>query len=228
MTNEDLRPFRRTVTLSTTPGAAGSRIHRATVDDPMHGFTVELHCVDDRIVDASAVAPRHPWTTCPGSLASVAALRGPLAGAAAAMVRAPRDTTCVHLNDLVRLAAAGHRARSYEVVVTPRSLVARRDGVEVADCELADWTVTAPPPLAGLRLGDAGWRALDEAVGDTGDELGRVVRRALSVAMGYHLLPWADIEVAADVAYEAMTNSCHTFSDARVAEAGCLVRLPRP
>ena len=54
----------------------------------------------------------------------------------------------------------------------------------------------------------------------------KVLRRGILVAIGYYLLDWDGIERGTDVPADIMANTCHTFSDERVASAVCLVEVP--
>ncbi len=223
--------FHRLVSTRTEGARRGTVRTVARVDDFLHGFEVTLDVRDGAIHRASATAHRHPWTTCPGALASVAAARGPLADAAATIADAPRDTTCVHVNDLVWLAARQHPDRRYEMEIDPFQATLERDGREVMRWPLHRWQISGTGPFAGLSLAGTGWaEALaavdpDGADGD-GREAVRVLRRGLLVAVGYYTLDWRTITRGTDVPRDVMADTCHTFSGERTEQAVCLAEAP--
>lgn len=202
----------------------------ARVDDWFHGFEVTVEHRDGVVTGASASSHLHPWTTCAGALASVSAVRGPLAIASRSLVTTPRDRTCVHLNDLVWLATRAHARRRYDLEVTPDRARLERDGDVVLDLPLVDWSVVGDGPYAGLFLPGEWWadRLADVGADDDLREAVRVLRRGGSVAMGYYTLDWVDIERGRDIDVRVMHDTCHTFSAERVTTAVSLVRRPSP
>lgn len=223
-----MAPFVRTVVTGITDAPGGVERTTARVDDPLHGFEVRLDVRAGRVVAATAEAHRVPWSTCPGALASVERLAGSLVGAPAELLRVGREHTCVHLNDLVWLAARGHRRRRYDVEVTPYGATVVRDGEPWFGWRLVDWTVRSPGPFEGAHVAGESWGARLEAAGADGElrEAVRVLRRAASVAMGYYELDWAAFATAADVGWAPMLGSCHTFSAERVERAERRVAPP--
>lgn len=200
----------------------------ATVDDWFHGFEVTLDFRGDELVHAAASASRHPWSTCPGALDSVTHLSGPAEDLGAAIIAAPRDTTCVHVNDLVWLASHQHEQRRYEMEVTPALATMERDGKPLLSWKLRHWTILGTGKLAGLGMSDTRWHERLDAMSAGFDlrEATKVLRRGVLVAMGYYQLDWDRIERGTDVPHEIMANTCHTFSSARVASAVCMAEVP--
>lgn len=225
-------PFRRAVTVVTEPEPTGDGAHDqrtvARVDDWFHGFEIVLRHRDGVVTDAVASSHRHPWTTCPGALASVTTVSGPLAIASRPLVTLPRRRTCVHLNDLAWLATRAHRRRRYDLEVTPGRARLERDGEVVLDLPLRDWSVTGDGPYAGLYLPGEWWaeRLADVGADEDLREAVRVLRRGGSVAMGYFTLDWATITRGDDIDARVMHDTCHTFSTEQVATAVCLARRP--
>ena len=223
-----MAPFVRTVTTKVTDGPGGTERHTARVDDHLHGFEVRLDVRAGRVVAASASAHRVPWSTCPGALASVERLAGALAEVPVELLRQGREHTCVHPNDLVWLAARGHRRRRYELEITPYGAALVRDGEPRFGWRLRDWTVCSPGPFDGAHVADDSWgaRLAASRADDDTREAVRVLRRAATVAMGYYELDWAGFATAADVGWAPMLGSCHTFSGERVVLAERRVAPP--
>jgi len=223
--------FHRQVHTRTTPSRRGQLQATARVDDFFHGFEVQLEVRDGEVVGSEATTHRHPWTTCPGALASVGTVRGPASYAATTVNRLPRSTTCVHLNDLVWLAAMQHVERTYEIEVTPFVATLARDGAHLLTWQLHQWTISGDGPFAGLIPVGSGWPAALDRIGVTGAdpelrEAVRVLRRGVLVAIGYYTLEWRSIERGADVPREIMADTCHTFSPGQVESTVCLAATP--
>ncbi len=214
--SDPLPPYRRTV-LARREGLGGGRERVTTrLDDWFHGFEVVLVVEGDAVVEARATSHRHPWTTCSGALPSVDHLVGvALARAPATLLRAGRAATCVHVNDLVWLAAQGHERRRYEVEVTPVLLTVERDGVPVLAWPLDEWMVS-DGPFAGTSPIGAGFASVLDDLGADDDlrEAVRVARRGASVAMGYFVLDWPSLRTGRDVPRQVMADTCHAFSTA--------------
>jgi len=221
-------PFERTIRLWTERGEGG---HRACgrVDDHFHGFEVHLDVVDGNVVGAEAVSHKQPWTTCHGALPSVAKLSGRLDDVAAQLHAAPRDTTCVHVSDLVTLAARAHDGRRYDVEAEPDRVVVRRDGSLVFDWELAGWKIVEPGPFEGFWFSGSPWSAALDGldVDDDYREATFVLRRGILVGIGYYELPWETIEGGSSIEYDVMVGSCHTFTEPQLSAAVSLVEPPR-
>lgn len=211
-------PFQRVVTARVDDEPDGRLRTTARVDDFFHGFEVALDVRDGEVVGGQATAHRHPWTTCPGAIAFVANLRGPVAEAGERAFATPRRETCVHVNDLVWLAARCHRDRRYEAVVTPARAELRRDGDVVLTWPMEGWRIVGAGLFAGLRISDPRWAATLDAVGADDDlrEAVRVLRRAVHVGMGYWELDWEPVRVAADLASDFMRDTCYTFTTERL------------
>lgn len=215
----------------TEPGRRGSLRSTARVDDFFHGFEVTLDHRDGELTEAGATAHRHPWTTCPGALPSVARIRGKVSYAPVTIARTPRPHTCVHVNDLVWLAAQQHESRRYEIEVTPFEARLERDGHLVLVWQLHQWTITGSGPFAGLGISPAGWADRLDRVGGSGAdpelrEAVRVLRRGVLVAIGYYTLDWRSIERGTDIHAGVMADTCHTFSEDRPEQAVCLAGTP--
>lgn len=223
-----MAPFTRTVVARTVDGPGGTDRSVATVDDHFHGFTVRLDVRAGSVIDAEASSHRHPWTTCPGALAAVARLRGPVGAVPGAVLDAGRTATCVHVNDLVRLASRTHEARRYDMEVTPFGATLRRDGAPHLGWRLDDWVVVSPGPFRGVHVADRSWSrwlAETEADGDEREAV-RVLRRAVTVALGFFELDWPSFRVAADLDLGVMADSCHTFANGRAGHAVRLAAVP--
>jgi hypothetical protein len=220
--------YHRTVTAHVEAGPAGTARSIARVDDWFHGFEVVLDLRDGQLVQADASAHRHPWTTCPGALASVKRLDGAAASLEHAILSAPRSTTCVHVNDLVALAARQHANRHYEMFVTPREAQLRRDGEPALSWRLRDWTIDGTGALAGLGMTDPRWHERLDAIDASADlrEAIKVLRRGALVAIGYYALDWSRIEVGKDIPAEVMAGTCHTFTEPTVSNAIKLATVP--
>jgi hypothetical protein len=220
--------YHRTVVVRTEAGPAGTVRSIARVDDWFHGFEVALDVRDGEVVGADASTDRHPWTTCPGALASVRDLRGPVGEAAASLIGAPRASTCVHLNDLVTLAARQHPLRHYEMFVTTREAQLRRDGEPTLDWRLRNWSIEGTGSLAGLGMSDPRWATKLDDIAASADlrEAIKVLRRGVLVAIGYYLIEWRRIHAATEVEPPVMAGTCHTFSDPTVGRATSLVAVP--
>src|SRR5689334_13696936 len=157
--------YHRVVTARVEAGPAGTVRSVARVDDWFHGFEVVLDFDGDELVSGSATSDRHPWSTCPGALASVRRLSGRAEELGPAIVSAPRGGTCVHVNDLVWLAAERHSRRHYEMIVTTREAELRRDGERMLKWKLRRWVIDGTGMLSGLGMADPRW-------GETLDEIG--------------------------------------------------------
>jgi hypothetical protein len=221
-------PYVRSLVVSTTDGPGGSQRTRARLDDHFHGFEVSLDVRAGQVIAARAGSDRHPWTTCPGALASVDRLRGPVGAASDTMVALDRGHTCVHVNDLVWLASTQHPHRRYDIEVTPHGVSVQRDEAPLFGWRLESWAIVSPAPFAGLSFASTGWHARleDLEADDDQREAVRVARRAMAVAMGYFELDWQSFATAADIEWAAMAGSCHTFSPARVERAERLAVVP--
>jgi hypothetical protein len=216
------------VTAHVEPGLAGTIRSVARVDDWFHGFEVSLDFRDDDLVAGDASAHRHPWNTCPGALASVGRLTGPASSLGAEIIGAPRNTTCVHVNDLVGLAAKQHAHRRYDTVVTPSEANLRLDGQSMLRWKLRQWTINGTGALSGLAMSDPRWSQKLDTIGANDDlrEAIKILRRAALVAIGYYNLDWDRIEVPADVPAELMAGTCHTFSEPTVDIAVRVAEVP--
>jgi hypothetical protein len=221
-------PFVRTVVARTVDGPGGTERSMASVDDHFHGFWVRLDVRAGSVIDADAGSHRHPWATCPGALASVGRLRGPVEGVARTIVAMDRSHTCVHVNDLVWLAARTHGDRRYDVEVTPLGATLRRDRSPLVGWRLDGWVVSSPGPFRGLHVADRVWaaRLAEAALDDDEREAVRILRRAATVAIGYYDLDWPSFAVAADLAHGPMVDSCHTFTRGRSDGARRLAAVP--
>jgi hypothetical protein len=230
MRTSDGTVYSREVMTRTDELVDGTRRTTARVDDWFHGFEVVLEARDGELTRAEGRSHRHPWTTCPGALQSVDALSGAVGRAGAVIARTPRSSTCVHLNDMVWLAARQHPERRYRSVVEPRRAVLWRDGEQVLDWALDDGFVIAGGPFDRLGPAPQGWsRRLSAAAVDAElDEAIRVHRRGLMVGTGFYTLPWETIERGSDVTYAPMAESCHAFSHAQLDETRCIARIPIP
>lgn len=220
--------FHRSVNAKTSTQPDGSFVASARVDDWLHGFEVTIHGRDDHADRVEATAHRHPWTTCPGALASVASLAGPLVSLPVAAVELPTDATCVHVNDLVWLASRLHAERRYDIEVTRQVAILARDDATLLHWSLNRWRIEGTGRFRGLGFAGTGWSSALDDVGADADlrEAVRIMRRAIMVAVGYYELDWRRIRVGTDVPAAVMADSCHTFSPGRVAEATCLVEPP--
>ncbi|MCX7619993.1 MAG: DUF2889 domain-containing protein [Acidimicrobiales bacterium] len=220
--------FHRSMWATTKSAPDGSFDASAGVEDWLHGFAVTIRGHDDVAAQVTATSTRHPWTTCPGALASVTTLAGPVASLPVKATELPTDATCVHLNDLVWLASRRHPERRYDIEVTRQNAELTRDGVVLLRWRLADWRIDGTGRFRGLGFPGAGWAAALDDVGADDDlrEAVRVMRRAIMVAMGYFELDWRRIRVGTDVPTEVMAETCHTFTASRVASATCLVEPP--
>jgi hypothetical protein len=223
-------PFVRTVVARTVDGPGGTERSVASVDDHFHGFTVRLDVRAGTVIDAEAGSHRHPWTTCPGALASVGRLRGPVTEVARTIVGTDRSHTCVHVNDLVWLAARTHEDRRYDVEVTPLGATLRRDRSPHLGWRFEGWVVTSPGPFGGLHVADGTWagRLAEAGLDDDEREAARILRRAATVAIGYYDLDWPSYRVAADLGLGPMADSCHTFTRGRSDDARRLAAVPDP
>lgn len=220
--------FHRSVVATTSLHPDGSFVASARVDDWLHGFEVTIHGRDDVAENVVATTHRHPWTTCPGALASVASLTGPVRSLPSAAVELPTDATCVHVNDLVWLASRLHAERRYDIEVTRQVAILARDDTTLLQWPLDEWRIEGTGRFRGLGFAGAGWSSALDDVGAGPDlrEAVRIMRRAIMVAMGYYELDWRRIRVGTDVPAAVMADSCHTFSPGRVGAATCLVEPP--
>ncbi|MEZ5144966.1 MAG: DUF2889 domain-containing protein [Acidimicrobiales bacterium] len=212
--SDPLPPYRRTVVARRHPLGDGRERVTTRADDWFHGFEVVLVVDGGAVVEAGATSHRHPWTTCTGALPSVDRLVGvPLAQAPSALLRAGRAATCVHVNDLVWLAAQGHERRRYEVTVTPDLLTVERDDAPVLSWPLDGWIVSAGPFVGTSPVG-AGFASVLDELGADADlrEAVRVARRGASVGMGYFVLDWPALGSGRDVPRQVMADTCHAFS----------------
>lgn len=223
-----MAPYTRTVQSRIVGGPAGARRSIARVDDHFHGFEVVLELRDREVVGASATSRRHPWSTCPGALASVPSLRGDPDTVSRALFDKAREHTCVHVNDLVWLASRLHEHRRYDIEITPHGASLVRDGAPLLGWRLDGWTIVSPGPLEGVFvLGpEVGERLDAQGADDELREAVRVMRRAVAVAMGYFELDWASFETAADIDWSVMVGSCHTFTEGRLPSARRLATVP--
>ncbi len=223
-----MAPYTRVLVVDCADGPGGTETARARLDDPFHGFEVTLSVRGDSVIGAEATSHRHPWTTCPGALPSARSTLGSIDEAADRLYSSPRADTCVHVNDLVALASRRHEHRRYDVEVTPHGASLTRDAEPHLGWRLDDWVITSPGPYAGLHFADRGWRdrlAVASVDDDTREAL-RVMRRAIAVAMGYYELDWSSFEMATDIDWSVMAESCHTFSGAQVTLARRLAVPP--
>ena len=213
-----MAPYVRTIVTRVVDGPGGTRRHWARLDDHFHGFEVALDVRAGSVIAAEATSHRSPWSTCPGALASVGRLRGPLGSVNRDLVREPRTNTCVHVNDLVWMATQGHEYRRYDVEVTPMGASLHRDGEPLFGWRLERYQIASPGPFQGLGVQDLAWAERLQGVGADADlrEAVRVLRRALLVAVGYFELEWSAVATASESYAGTMINSCHTFSDANV------------
>jgi hypothetical protein len=220
--------YHRTVVARTEAGPAGTARSIARVDDWFHGFEVALDVRDGQVVGAEASTDKHPWTTCPGALTSVKELRGSVLDAGSAIMAAPRSGTCVHVNDLVTLAAKQHQSRHYEMFVTTRDAQLRRDGEPTLQWRLRNWSIEGTGALAGLGMSDPRWAEKLDSVGASDDlrEAIKILRRGVLVAIGYYVIEWRRIHLATEVEPAYMDGTCHTFSEPNVSRATSLVAVP--
>lgn len=194
------------------------------LEDEFHHFGVTLIHDGTHIRDLRIAAPRHPWSTCIGADLPLRALIGqPLASrcaAVGAMVNMRRN--CTHLLDLASLAAAhawsGRGQRRYHGTVqslsdvvagaTPGLLRATlyRDGQQVLDWDVLDYTIVAPEQFAGQGIlhGFREWTDI-RSVADAEDAL--VLRRVAFVAFGRRV----SIEHARVAAEIGQGPVCHSF-----------------
>jgi hypothetical protein len=221
-------PFRRTLVAGAVAGDDGIVVSTARLDDYFHAFEAAFHVRDGEVVGASAAAYRTPWATCPGAVASVAALRGPAADVGQRLVGTDRSHTCVHLTDTAWLASRMHARREYELTATREGAHLRRDGEAALEWPLRGWLVAAPGPFEGMSPTDKRWAAVLDEIG-AGDELReavRVMRRGLLVAIGYWELDWAAFATAADAGGPNMLGTCHTYTEPQLSRSVRTARVP--
>jgi len=194
----------------------------AAVEDDFHHMTVWLEHDGARVLAIGGALPRHPWNTCPGS---VAVLSRELTGMAlSTRIWDLPDTVhaklnCTHLLDTALLAiaqAARGGERRYELQVPDpvdgrTSAVVLLGGREVFRLVLDGDIIVAPAALAGEDVRRVVPRAL-AVLDDDGIEWLVLLRRALTIA---HRRRWLKPErPSADQALQRMVGACHSFQPA--------------
>jgi len=217
------RIFRRAVVVEASSGRV-----QALVRDPFHHFTIDLRHDGAAVTSIAAEAIRVPWTTCPGAVAALDALRGTPIGRAATGTGRGIDAAqhCTHLLDLAKLAiaqAARGGARRYAIAIAPADgsgplhATIARDGAESLAWVVEGDRIVAPAAFAGhLLQGRAIWP--EGAIADADMlEAALILRRALLVQRGAVRLYRLDPERA--TAFPRMAGSCFTFQPDRMADA---------
>lgn len=92
--------YRRAVRIASD----GSVVH-AEMEDDVHHFALTLTHQHGIVVDVTGEAIRTPWSICPGALEVLGQLQGKSIGQLIALPTPARAQQCMHLYDLVLLAA---------------------------------------------------------------------------------------------------------------------------
>ena len=219
--------YRRRIELCATETGA-----RGELGDDFHHFAVEISH-DGGFVTAVAGEPRRiPWTTCPGALAPLQAMKGAALDAAILdLVRhTPAKAQCTHLHDVTcltiahagRVASGGARERRYDVTVPDR--VERRaecrveiDGEEALHWSLEGMRVTAAsdPSFEGLAIGSRPFREIlrDRPTPDA-IEAAWILQRAVFIGLGRQH-DFDAMRTAREFADE-VGGGCHAFAPERL------------
>ena len=186
--------YRRRISVETVePGVVVSRL-----EDDFHVFVVTLRHDGSNVVDATCVAERWPWTTCPSAAESLHALAGmPLSRrfTAAGQWTDPKQN-CTHQFDAachaITHAASDRTRRQYDIEVPKRDFETGVTRMRLwVDGELRDtWSLTwdgivdPPPALAGAPWRGGFMRWADANLPEEDAECAIVLRRACDIGMG--------------------------------------------
>jgi hypothetical protein len=174
--------FRRAIRLRATSGAVS-----VLLEDDVHQFSLVLAHCDGLVTEITGEAHRTPWAVCGGAMSAMSALQGKPIADIALMDPADRADHCLHLHDLVVLAANHHAAgfaRDYrvEVDLDEQPSLARlwRDGEEILSWRVEAGTVQGSR-FDGVRLSRLG----DKLTGLPPDEAeaALVLRRGVLVGL---------------------------------------------
>lgn len=226
--------YRRCILLEADAGRV-----TAELADDFHHFGVRLDSEGGRVSHVEGEDVRVPWTTCPGALAPLQALRGAALSTSFIEVSRYSDpkAQCTHLYDLAclaichaaRQARGGAATRRYDIVLPDRRSSATRPVLSRDGEVLLEWSILGqqidearPAAFAGLSLGGTGFhrfvrRELDEDLA----EATLVLRRAIFIGLGrrydFDQMPTAR-------AFEPIVGSaCHTFDPSRIDQAERIV-----
>ncbi|HJW55573.1 MAG TPA: DUF2889 domain-containing protein [Burkholderiaceae bacterium] len=207
--------YRRCIRIVTSEKEA-----RADLEDDLHRYTVIIRHDGTCITAIEGVPVRVPWSLCPQSVKALDLLIGmPLSPHPLAVFRHTDGAhQCTHMFDLAGLAIAhaarGIRLRQYDIEAPylqeqgARSLLLRRDGVEVLHWTIDGATLLAPEAFAGRDIKRlAAWA--ESAYPDPDDyEAIVVLRRAVLISKA-RLHDWDIFPTAADTNHG--TGACYVF-----------------
>ncbi|MEM9175584.1 MAG: DUF2889 domain-containing protein [Myxococcota bacterium] len=219
--------YRRRIELRASEGTA-----RGELGDDFHHFIVEIAHDGRRVSDVRGEPRRIPWTTCPGALVPLQAMKGAeIAEPVLSLSRhTPSRAQCTHLHDLTCLTIAhaaralrgGARERRYDVTI-PDRIDRRADcRVDVDGMPVLHWSLRGLRIVGGsdgrfddLSIGSKPFReALGGLDGPDAIEAAWVLQRAVFIGLGRQH-DFDAMETAREFAGE-VGGGCHAFAPERL------------
>lgn len=217
--------YRRCIRIATSENEA-----RADLEDDLHRFAVSIKHDGVCVTAITGLPIRVPWSLCPQSVKALDRLIGmPLSSHPQAVFRYTNGAQqCTHMFDLAGLAIAhaarGTRLRQYDVeapyleIKGPRSLLLRRDGLEILNWTIDGTTLLAPEAFAGRDIKRLSAWAESAYSGTNADadadfnlddyEAIVILRRAVLISKA-RLHDWDIFPTAADTGHG--TGACYVF-----------------
>lgn len=207
----------------------------AELEDHHHAFRLTLQHDGQQLTAIHAETLRIPFSTCPGAVEPLQALRGlPISDDSDLLIANSNPTAnCTHLYDLALLAIAqaarGPGERNYEIRIddeqgdAPNAAEICVDGELVHRWLCRDWVIQAPEALAGNVL----FKGFTKWAGTTFS--GDAKRAAFALQKGYFVASARRYNLnaiageAANDARDYMYGACYTYTSPQIEKA---VRLP--
>jgi len=219
--------YRRRIELRASEGGA-----QGELGDDFHHFAVAIAHDGARVTAVDAEPRRIPWTTCPGALVPLQAMKGaPLDDPILDLTRhAPAKTQCTHLHDLTclaiahagRTAAGGPGERRYDVSVPDRVERRAECRVEIDGREALRWSLegmrviaASDPDFEGQSIGSKPFReTLRSRATPDEVEAAWILQRAVFIGLGRQH-DFDAMKAAREFADE-VGGGCHAFAPERL------------
>jgi len=209
--------FRRRIRLVNHPNKV-----IAELEDCCHGFRSTVYHDGKNITDIQAESIRTPLSTCVDAVIPIRAMIGlPLTTKPTEIGRTVNPkSNCTHLYDLTILAIShclrDTTIRQYDIAVddegeTPTTVTVHRDGIEILNWKIKQWTVSEPTPLQGkpLHKGFASWAK--EVFCDDELEAAFVLQKGYFVAQA-RIIDIDKLAGSAAADYPSLLGVCYTYS----------------
>lgn len=178
---------------------------RVALEDDFHHFRVTIQHDGAQVTGVSSTSPRTPYSLCPAAGARLAELVGMALTTDLPSVIRHTDARlqCTHQYDLAAIgitaAARGTAARRYDITIPDAAdghtlAQLQRDGETMLEWGVAEYTITSPPPYAGLGLGAGFTDWVDRTLSADEAEAALILRRGVFISRGRGMAAFLDAQ----------------------------------